>query len=104
MNPAVIEELDKWSVGEDRSNHWVHEDGLSIRATHPKMEDEGVIHIAPTSGWVVEIYPVEDWPIIAGGYDDVYRWEPETEAEVRRLVAGLMLAVAEHEENSNRNS
>jgi len=98
MNPAVIDELDKWSVGPELPNHWVHDDGLSIRATHPHMEAKDLgFHIAPTEGWVVEIYPVEDWPVVTGDYDDIYRWEPSTADEVRRLVAGLMLAVAESE-------
>lgn len=97
MNIPTIDELQKWSVGETHVNHWIHEDGLSIRTTHDRLTNEYgyTVHIAATDGWVVEIYPVEDWPIsLPNGYGDVHRWYPDSTAEAKRMTLGLMLAVA----------
>lgn len=88
----IVDGLQKWEYATPESgrvNHWTHKNGLSIRATNPKHTG----HLAPTKNWTIEIYPAEDWPLLDVSVE-IYRWEVEDADTTRRLVLGLILAVA----------
>jgi len=75
-------------------NHWRHDaDNLSIRATHSTMSME---HLTVDDGWVVEIYPLSEWPMSTERYDDVDRFFPCDATHAKRIVLALMIVASEH--------
>lgn len=101
ITQGVVDSLDNWQIGE-RHNHWRHEGhDISIRATCSDMGRAK--HIAPTEGWVVEIYPVENWPIVRGDYDDITRFEPDDAHGARRTITALIIGVAIADSGNTKN-
>ena len=95
-----IEQFEKWenaTPDSGNTNHWLYDNDetyLSIRATHPDMEE---VHIAPRDGWVVEIHPAAEWPIFDTD-SDILRFHPDTSDGVRRTIFGLMFGVVAADE------
>lgn len=48
-------------------------------------------HIAPDDGWIVEVYPRENFGITHGRGEDIYRMNPKTTNRTIRIITAMMI-------------
>lgn len=102
---ALLRELSRWKdvSHTDNPNHWIlperdfvegNPDDIkcSIRATSDEFDIQ--YHLSPRGGWVVEIFPIENFPVSPREFEDpdsFRQFFPDDAENARETVLAIML-------------